>query len=693
MTTSPSARDSETAAGETTLAAALAYAARGWPVFPVNGKAPLTERGFNDASAEPEQIRTWWRANPAAGVAIATGAPSGVLIVDIDAQKGGARAWKQLAGEHGKVPSTAATLTGGGGSHLLFIHPGGVPCSVGLLAEHVDVRGDGGYAILPPSVHETGRRYKWMQSPEKFGLAEAPEWLIKLARGRQNGRPSNASPLPEIIPEGRRNTELASIAGTLRRRGLGETEILSTLREVNRQRCQPPLDDNELDRIAGSVGRYTAGATLGMSAYTGPVRPIEDVVGVFSRWLLLPDIEPVYAVLGAVAANYLPGAPVWLILVSPPSNGKTELLGSFARLPDVYPASTLTEASLLSGTPTREHAQHAKGGLLREVGDFGIVVLKDLGSLLSMRPDDKAEVFAALREVFDGSYVRYVGADGGRQLAWTGKLGLVAGATPVLDRHHGVLSVMGERFLLCRLPEALEEQAERALAHTGELEAQMRQELADAVAALFAGERREPRPLDDAERRELVGLAALVARARSPVERDRHTREVELVPGAEGPARLAVTLERLVAGLDALGCRRDLALRVVRRVGLDSMPALRRQLLEQLCASPEPVATPTLAVAVHTPTNTVRRTLEDLTAYRLVTRAKQDQGKPDLWQVVDWARERFRGALPMAVGRRTRFIPPNQERVTNRQDGIKRARPDHAEPLDAPSVLSSEGGA
>jgi hypothetical protein len=201
---------------------------------------------------------------------------------------------------------------------------------------------------------------------------------------------------------------------------------------------------------------------------------------------------------------------------------------------------------------------------------------------------------------------------------------------------------MGERFLLCRLPEALEEQAERALAHTGELEAQMRQELADAVAGLFAGERRSPRPLDDAERRELVGLAALVARARSPVERDRHTREVELVPGAEGPARLAVTLERLLAGLDALGCKRDLALRVVRRVGLDSMPALRRQLLEQLCISPEPVATPTLAVALHTPTNTVRRTLEDLTAYRLVTRVKQEQGRPDLWHAVDWTRERFR---------------------------------------------------
>jgi predicted ArsR family transcriptional regulator len=72
------------------------------------------------------------------------------------------------------------------------------------------------------------------------------------------------------------------------------------------------------------------------------------------------------------------------------------------------------------------------------------------------------------------------------------------------------------------------------------------------------------------------------------------------------------------------------------------MPAIRRKLLEQLCASPGSVATTELAVAVATPTNTVRRALEDLTAYRLVTRTRQEQGKPDLWHAGEWTRERFR---------------------------------------------------
>jgi len=627
----------EAAAGDL-LAAALDYAAAGLPVLPLAGKVPRNRNGLTSASTDVLVVAEWWRRWPDANVGIVTGPPSGYVVLDIDGPAG-LRSLAELEHRHGKL-KTAQVLTGSGGWHYWFCLPDeGIRNSAGVLGEGLDVRGAGGYVVAPPSVHESGNVYRWTRELER--AVQWPEWLLEDARKRRNG-PSPK--VDEIIPEGKRRAAMLSVAGKLKRSGLTGAEILPTLRELNR-RCRPPLAESELESVAlKSTIEPDADTAIRTVAEAAP-RPLDDVVAVFSRWLLLPDVEPVYAVLGAVAANYLPGAPVWLIVVSPPSSGKTELLGSLLRLPDIYPASTLTVASLLSGTP-RKDAQNAKGGLLREVGDFGIVVLKDMGSLLSMRPDDKAEVFAALREVFDGSWVRYVGSDGGRQLSWPsaggqGKLGLVAGATPVLDRHHGVLSVMGERFLLCRLPEAAEEQAERALEHTGEREATMRRELSEAVSGLFAGERREPRPLTADERRELVGLAALVARARAPVERDRQTREVELIPGAEGPARIAVTLERLLAGLDTLGCERSLAMRVLRRVALDSMPAMRRVLLERLCASSEPESTSTLAVAMHAPTVTVRRALEDLTAYRLLVRTKQGQGEPDLWHVVEWARERF----------------------------------------------------
>src|SRR5207247_1342013 len=130
--------------------------------------------------------------------------------------------------------------------------------------------------------------------------------------------------------------------------------------------------------------------------------------------------------------------------------------------------ATLSEAGLLSGTPKRERASDAKGGLLRAIGDRGIIACKDFGSVLNMGRDARAAVLAALREVFDGSWTRHVGTDGGKTLHWSGKVGLIAGCTQSIDRHHAVMGAMGERFVLFRLSEASgDEQARRALAQAG----------------------------------------------------------------------------------------------------------------------------------------------------------------------------------------------------------------------------------
>src|SRR5213076_55141 len=124
-----------------------------------------------------------------------------------------------------------------------------------------------------------------------------------------------------------------------------------------------------------------------------------------------------------------------------------------------------------------EHASDAKGGLLRSIGGFGIIAAKDFGSVLNMNRDARAAVLAALREIYDGAWTRHVGTDGGRTLTWAGKVGLVAGCTPTIDRHHAVMGAMGERFVLFRLPEVEgDEQARRALAHAGR-EGAMRAEL------------------------------------------------------------------------------------------------------------------------------------------------------------------------------------------------------------------------
>jgi hypothetical protein len=372
---------------------------------------------------------------------------------------------------------------------------------------------------------------------------------------------------------------------------------------------------------------------------------LAELVETHRRWLFLPDPGALYIVLATVAANRLAGDPIWTLLVAPPGAGKSEILNGIDGLPDVHPAATITEAALLSGTPTKEREQDARGGLLRTIGDFGIVLCKDFGSVLNMNRDARAAVLAALREVYDGSWTRHVGTGGGRTLHWSGKVGLIAGCTPTIDRHHAVMGAMGERFILYRLPEIDQAQhARRALAHAGH-ETAMRGELAAAVQALFAdGLPAEPLERSEQDDDRLVSLATLVVRARSAVERDGYSREIELIPGSEAPTRLVVVLARLLAGLDAIGAPRTAGWDVVTKAALDSIPAIRRDVMRILAATDDQRDTSTIAEAVSYPTQTTRRALEDLTAHGVTHRQPGGSGKADLWTLTPFAREHYTAA-------------------------------------------------
>jgi phage/plasmid primase-like uncharacterized protein len=383
-----------------------------------------------------------------------------------------------------------------------------------------------------------------------------------------------------------------------------------------------------------------------------PTTTAAEVLIVFKKWLYLPDPGVIYVPLGAVAANLMEGDPVWVMIVGPSSGGKTELIMAIVRLPYVRLGATLTEAALLSGTPKKQKASGSKGGLLREIGKFGILALKDFTSILAMHRDRRAEVLAALREIFDGSWTRDVGTDGGLRLEWSGKMGLIAGCTAAIDSYHGVMSVMGERFLFYRLPKTDPiGQAEQALANTGKVYA-MRKELADAVTGLFAGLdiQRELPPIDDSETRKLVTLSSLVAGARSAVERDSYKREIELVLDTEAPARLAQTLRRLYAGMLAIGLDRATAWPLVVKTGLDCVPKLRRAVFDVLADADCWLKTKEVATETHHPTSTAKRCLEDLNAHGVVDRMLPKKGVgdgvSDTWQLSDQARSWFDETKP-----------------------------------------------
>ena len=368
------------------------------------------------------------------------------------------------------------------------------------------------------------------------------------------------------------------------------------------------------------------------------MRTLHEVDQTFRRWLHDVDLEALHAALGAVVANRAPGDPVWLLLVAPPSGGKTEILSPLAQLPDVTMSGKLTAASLLSGTSTKERAADSTGGLLRVIGGHGILVNKDFGSVLAMPRDPRAELLQAMRDVYDGRYDRSVGVDGGRTLTWEGHCGLIAGCVPTIDNHHAVVAQLGDRYVMLRLrPIDETAQARRALSTNGH-EDEMRHALEVAVCGLLDHMEEVDLPeLDGDDIERLARLATLTVRCRSVVDRDPRTSEIVNVSPAEMPARLAKQLGRLLCGVRAIGAANPW--RIVTRCALDSMPANRQAALAHLAGEARAAPTSSVGTALGLPTTTVRRTLEDLEAHRVVDRISHGPGKADLWALTEWCRD------------------------------------------------------
>lgn len=162
------------------LEQALKYAARGISVFPCwpATKEPACRHGFKVATTNPATIRRWWQAM-SYNIAIATGIVSRVWVLDVDGAFGAA-ALVELEAEHGPLPATLTSVTASG-CHLWFACSSPIPSSVGRIAIGLDVRGDGGYVLAPPSVHPDGPRYRWNHNKS---LVVAPDWLIALTSRR-----------------------------------------------------------------------------------------------------------------------------------------------------------------------------------------------------------------------------------------------------------------------------------------------------------------------------------------------------------------------------------------------------------------------------------------------------------------------------------------------------------------------------
>jgi hypothetical protein len=272
----------------TPLEAALQYARLGWPVFPLHhpdptrgcscgeaeechspGKHPRTRKGLKDATTDERQIRLWWRHYPLANVGLATGRKSGLVALDVDPRSGGDASLCELVEQYGELPNTLEAVTGGGGTHLLFSHPGvSFRNSSSLVGEGLDVKTDGGYVVAAPSLHASGKRYRWRSRRSPAAL---PSWLLRLLTAEKTPvRPAATSPKrlrPQsasgaLITSGSRNDRLFRIACALRGNGAGYSEIEAAVFEAYELRCAKetePMSEAELRKIAKSAARYPAG--------------------------------------------------------------------------------------------------------------------------------------------------------------------------------------------------------------------------------------------------------------------------------------------------------------------------------------------------------------------------------------------------------------------------------------------------
>lgn len=237
----------------------LVLTEQGFSVFPIKykNKIPLTQNGFKDATTSLAQLKDWDEHFKQYNIGIRTG--DGLAVIDIDPKNGGTQSWIELTANN-PVPDTVCAQTGGGGRHYFF--KGNIKNSANKIAPGIDTRGDGGYVVCPPSLHESGKHYEWLpdHSPSDIPLALLPDFLnpnkLNGKTGNLDFKTDNYTKPSALNPtqEGSRNDTCAKLAGKYIQMGISLNETIELCHLWNRENA-PPLPDLEINRTVESIYR------------------------------------------------------------------------------------------------------------------------------------------------------------------------------------------------------------------------------------------------------------------------------------------------------------------------------------------------------------------------------------------------------------------------------------------------------
>ena len=340
---------------------------------------------------------------------------------------------------------------------------------------------------------------------------------------------------------------------------------------------------------------------------------LKTLHAVFRKWFGDEyDLDAVDAVCAAGASELLTGDPLWLLLISGPGAAKTETVQALAGAGAHVTSTISSEGALISGTPRKSRSKNATGGLLRKIGERGILVIKDVTSIISAARETRAGVLAALREIYDGRWERNVGTDGGLSLLWTGRIVVIGAVTTAWDAARSVVAAMGDRFVLIRIDSNVGrvKSGTQAIRNTGS-EVQMRKEMAAAVGGIVCHACKDDLVISELEIERLLKASDIVTMARTAVETD-YRGDVINSHAPEMPTRFAKQLLQLVRGGVAIGMDRERAMQLAIRCARDSIPPLRLEILLDVAVYPnsQPAR---VRKRIGKPWTTTKRELEALT--------------------------------------------------------------------------------
>jgi hypothetical protein len=368
--------------------------------------------------------------------------------------------------------------------------------------------------------------------------------------------------------------------------------------------------------------------------------PLTKLKEVLHKWFYIEDDSVVDVIMAVYIANRFKADPIWLIVIAPPSNTKTELLRSFDGNKNAFFLSNLTPATLVSGLGSKKNPEPS---LLPKLNDK-LVVLKDFTTILSMRSESRQEILAQLRETYDGQYTKAFGT--GKTFNWKGRFGLIAACTPVYDSHYGVIGSMGERFVLYRSDsmngEKMGLQAQKIVGQEDVMRSEIRESVHKFINQFESLENVHTEKNQDVNTM-IISLACFCAFARCPVERD-YKQCIKYLPIPEGTPRLVKQFMQIGMGLALAHGKNsidDQVYETIKKIGRDLISAQRLAVLKHLWDHRAFEflngweKTKDVSTAVNMPTATARLTLEDLMVVGALNRdtVDKDSSGTYAWQI------------------------------------------------------------